>query len=328
MDTSERCYNRGSKYAKSGVQSNDRRRSLSPFAAPSPFPYIFAFITICFFHRGNRMGSYGTYSLHALKNPASLMMLGGFVMISLISGNPIPIIAGLGVKILFVAGAPMIPAWRRRVDAETDHRLRLESERKAKELLRRLPDDDQQRYRSLMDTAVSIRENYARYNETSRSFLDQISERLDDMLLRYLRMLIAKNNYSGHIAGTTEEDLSARIATLRTEIDEAEERIRPLKEKQLHILEQRREKLGKAKRDSALLDEQIVTLEQLMQLLREQAITMKNPDEMNAQLDSLMGEIETTEHTVTALESSFENLFDRELQAAEQEQQRLQSDHQ
>ena len=274
------------------------------------------------------MGSYGTYSLHALKNPASLMMLGGFVMISLISGNPIPIIAGLGVKILFVAGAPMIPAWRRRVDAETDHRLRLESERKAKELLRRLPDDDQQRYRSLMDTAVSIRENYARYNETSRSFLDQISERLDDMLLRYLRMLIAKNNYSGHIAGTTEEDLSARIATLRTEIDEAEERIRPLKEKQLHILEQRREKLGKAKRDSALLDEQIVTLEQLMQLLREQAITMKNPDEMNAQLDSLMGEIETTEHTVTALESSFENLFDRELQAAEQEQQRLQSDHQ
>ncbi|MBN1448942.1 MAG: hypothetical protein JXA28_13515 [Bacteroidetes bacterium] len=272
------------------------------------------------------MGSYGTYALHALKNPASLMTLGGFAMISLISGNPIPIFVGLVMKIAFVAGAPMIPAWRKRVDGDTEQRARLESENQAKELLRRLPADDQQRYRSLMETAVSIRENYARYNETSRTFLDQISERLDDMLLRYLRMLIAKNDYKGHMTETTADEIAGRIAALQSEIGNVEDRIRPLKEKQLSILEQRREKLTKATMDSALLDEQITTLEQLMQLLKEQAITMKDPEEMNAQLDSLMGEIETTEHTVTALESSFESLFDRELRAAEEEQKRLESD--
>jgi hypothetical protein len=63
-----------------------------------------------------------------------------------------------------------------------------------------------------------------------------------------------------------------------------------------------------------------------MKLLKEQAITMKQPDEMNAQLDSLMAEIEHTEDTVTALESSFDTLFDRELRAAEEEQKRLQSE--
>ena len=271
------------------------------------------------------MGSYGTYFLHALRNPVALIVLAGLGMISLVSGNPIPLFAGLAAEMLFLAAAPLVPAWRKRVDAGVESRARLESENRAKELLRRLPAEDKERYRAMMQTAVSIRENYARYNETSRPFLDQISERLDDMLFRYLRMLIARNSYGEHASGTTDDEITQRIGALEAEIAAADDRIRPLKEKQLHILEQRREKLAKAQRDSALLDEQIRTLEDLMQLLREQAVTMKEPDEMNAQLDTLMGEIETTEHTVTALESSFDSMFDRELRAAEEEQKRLES---
>ncbi|GEM_PF-1404285 len=295
------------------------------FAATAAFAYIFAFISFRHLFEGMFMGSYGTYFLHALRNPVALIVLGGLGMISLVSGNPLPLFIGLGAEVLFVGGAPLVPAWRKRVDAGMENRARLESENRAKELLRNLPAPDKERYRGMMQTAVSIRENYARYNETSKPFLDQISERLDDMLLRYLRMLIAKNNYGEHISGTTESEVTQRIDTLQAELADADDRIRPLKEKQLHILEQRKEKLAKATRDSALLTEQITTLEDLMQLLREQAITMKEPDEMNAQLDTLMGEIETTEHTVTALESSFDSLFDRELRAAEEEQKRLES---
>lgn len=46
---------------------------------------------------------------------------------------------------------------------------------------------------------------------------------------------------------------------------------------------------------------------------------------MNAQLDSLMAEVEHTEQTVTAIEASFDTQFDRELRAAEEEQRRLQA---
>ena len=271
------------------------------------------------------MGSYGTYFTRALRNPVSLLAVGVLGMISLVSMNPLPVLIGLAGKIGFVTVAPALPAWRRRVDAADEKQERHESENRAKEMLRTLQPVQQQRYRAMMETAVSIRDNYARHNEASRGYLEQLSTRLDDMLLRYARMLVAEHNYSGHLAENSVRELDGRISSLTGEIEEADERVRDIKQKQLAILEQRKEKLEKAGKDRSVLVAQIDTLEELMKLLKEQAITMKEPEEMNAQLDSLMGEIENTEHTVVALESSFETLFDRELRAAE-EQKRLQSE--
>ncbi len=272
------------------------------------------------------MGNYGSYFVSALRQPVSLTVLAGLGMISLVSMNPLPILIGLAGKAAFVTVAPMLPAWRRSVDACEEKRKLTESQNKAKEMLRRLPDADQRRYHALMQTAVSIRENYARYNDASRSYLEQLSERLDGMLLRYLRMLIAENNYTGHLSKNSAGEMDRRIGALQQEMAQDDERVRSIKEKQLAILEQRKGKLIKAEADRSVLGAQLSTLEELMNLLKEQAITMKEPDEMNAQLDSLMAEIEHTEDTVTALESSFETLFDRELRAAEEEQKRLQSE--
>jgi uncharacterized protein YjcR len=222
-----------------------------------------------------------------------------------------------------VGVAPLLPAWRKRVDAGESRQKKLEGENRAKDLLRTLPAAQQGRYRLLMETAVSIRDNYAQYNEASRTYLDQLSERLDDMLLRYSRMLIAENTYTGHLASNSAKELDTRMSTLEKEMAEDDERVRAIKEKQFDILVQRKEKLLKADQDRSVLAAQLTTLEELMKLLKEQAITMKEPEEMNAQLDSLMAEIENTEHTVTALETSFDTLFDRELRAAEEEQRRI-----
>ncbi len=272
------------------------------------------------------MGSYGRYFVKALRNPYSLLVVAGLGMISLVSMNPLPIIIGLAGKAGFVTVAPLLPAWKKRVDAGEEQRKVTESENRAKELLQRLPAPQQQRYHALMQTALSIRENYARYNDASRQYLEQLSQRLDDMLLRYLRMLIAENNYSGHLATNSAAELEDRIQALDQEMQHDDERVRSIKEKQLAILAQRKDKLIKADKDRSVLAAQLGTLEELMNLLQEQAITMKEPEEMNAQLDSLMSEIEHTEDTVTALESSFDTLFDRELRAAEEEQKRLQSE--
>ncbi|PLX31333.1 MAG: hypothetical protein C0600_05955 [Ignavibacteria bacterium] len=271
------------------------------------------------------MGSYTHYLLKALRNPGSLLLFGGLAMISLISGNPLPLIIGAAGKLGWVVSAPMIPAWKRKVDAGEEQKLRLEGENRAKDLLKKLPAEEQQRYQQLVQTAMSIRENYGRYNEVSRGFLENISARLDDMLLRYLRMQFARDNYRRHLATNDASDLEHRMGLLESEMESDSEQIKRIKGKQLQILQQRREKLVKAKADSDLLEEQTTTLEELMKLLKEQALTMKDPEEMNAQLDSLMAEVEHTEQTVTAIEASFDTQFDRELRAAEEEQRRLQA---
>lgn len=259
------------------------------------------------------MASYKNYFLKALKNPVGLVAVGGLGMISLVSMNPLPILIGLAGEALFVAGAPLLPGWRRRVDGREAALELEEAADKTRAQLEALPAAEQQRYRRLERTAEATRANYAQYSQASRDFLAKTSARIDDMLARYLRMLIAKDSYAKHLATNSAAELEGRIAALEAEMQRDDERLREVKERQLAVLAQRLEKLRKAESDSALLEAQLGTLEEMVLLLKEQAITMKEPEEISAQLDSLMGEIENTESTVTAIETSFEFAFDREL---------------
>jgi hypothetical protein len=263
------------------------------------------------------MNSYGTYFLKALKNPVGLIALGGLAMITIVSGNFIPVLVGLIGEGMFVTGAPMLPAWRRRIDAR-EAALAVEvAEDKTRDELRALPAAEQQRYQKLQATALAVRENYAQYSQASRDFLAQMTARIDDMLARYLRMLIAKDAYAKHLATNSASELENRVAKLDAEMEGDDERVREVKAKQRAVLAQRLEKLQKAERDSSLLEAQLITLEEMVMLLKEQAITMKEPEEMTAQLDTLISEIENTESTVSAIETSFELAFDRELKSAE-----------
>ncbi len=263
------------------------------------------------------MKSYSTYFLKALKNPVGLIALGGLAMITIVSGNIIPLLAGLIGEGLFVTGAPLLPAWRRRIDAR-EATIALEAaEDKTRDELRALPAAEQARYQKLQATALAVRENYAQYSQASRDFLEQMTARMDDMLARYLRMLLAKDEYARHLSTNSASELETRIARLDADMEQDDDRVREVKTKQRAVLTQRLEKLQKAERDSALLEAQLTTLEEMVMLLKEQAITMKEPEEMTAQLDTLMGEIENTESTVTAIETSFELAFDRELKSAE-----------
>ena len=262
------------------------------------------------------MASYGSYFVKALRNPVSLLSVAGLGMISLVSMNPLPLIVGLAGKALFVTVAPALPAWRRHVDGRERSIALDEAEDRTRKQLAALPAGDQQRYRQLQQTATGIRENYAQYSEASRDFLTQMSGRIDDMLARYLRMLIARDSYAKHLATQDPDTLQRRIEALDAEMADADERVRAVREKQRAVLVQREEKLRKAEGDSALLEAQLGTLEEMMLLVKEQAITMKEPEEMSAQLDSIMNEIEHTESTVAAIETSFDLAFDRALEAA------------
>ena len=265
------------------------------------------------------MASYGTYFLKALKNPVALVLVGGLAAISLVSMNPLPLVIGLAGEALFVGGAPLLPAWRRRVDGHEVSRAIEAAADQTRAQLDALPAAEQQRYRRLEQTAAAVRDNYAQYSQASRDFLTQAATRIDDMLDRYLRMLLAKDSYAKHLAAHSADELAARVSTLDTEIAQADDRLREVKGRQREVLAQRLERLRKAESDSALLEAQLSTLEEMVMLMKEQAITMKEPEEITAQLDSLMGEIENTESTVSAIETSVEVAFDKQLRKLEAE---------
>ncbi|HOJ02692.1 MAG TPA: hypothetical protein PK916_01705 [Bacteroidota bacterium] len=271
------------------------------------------------------MGSYGSYLKAALLSQINLLLLGGIGMVSLISGNVWPLLLGLGGEAAWLAVAPLTPAYRRLVDRKMERHAAIDAESARDRLIAALPDAVRARCTRFAALADEVRKNYATYNEGSRVFLDRLALRFDEMLEKYARLLTAQQEYDRHLAAASRGEVEQRLRTLDAEVESADEQLREIRLRQRDVLLQRLERLDTAERDRRILAAQIDTLEETMVLLKEQALTMRRPEEMTEQIDRLLGDIGTTESTVSAIESSFAGLFDRELRDAE-ETRRLSND--
>ncbi|MFN7134875.1 MAG: hypothetical protein ACK4N5_22535, partial [Myxococcales bacterium] len=73
-------------------------------------------------------------------------------------------------------------------------------------------------------------------------------------------------------------------------------------------LEKRLERFHRAAESRELISHQLASIEDFMRLLHEQSITIRDPESVNAQLDSLSVEIQATDETLREMEkiSAFE----------------------
>jgi ribosome-associated translation inhibitor RaiA len=263
------------------------------------------------------MNSYFGYLKAALTSQYNLLVLAGAGMISLISGNFIPLFVALGGEAIWLAAAPLTPAYRGMVDKKLQKHARIDADDEMRRITSELPADLRMRFETMLRQVGEIRSHNEAQGAPSHAVMERTTERLDDMLRRYSRMLHAHNRWLQHAASGNRKELEQRLAALGDDTT-GDSEIAAARLQQRRILEQRLEKLDKAERDNTLLETQIATLEDAMGLLRDQALTLRDPGEMTAHLDGFLTEVEVTEQTVSALESSFAALFDRELKQAEE----------
>jgi len=266
------------------------------------------------------MGSYASYLKAALLSQINLVVLAGVGLVSLVSMNPLPIFIGLAGEAVWVIGAPLVPAFRTFADKRTEKFHKIDQESELKRIVDMLPTKERQRYAALSDVTLNVQGDFARYSDSSRVFLQSLSKRFDDMMLRYAKMLNTKAVYDAYMVNISPEELQQKIESLRAEEAAMDERVGELKKQQREIVEKRLVRFAKAQKDLVLLNTQIDTFEDMVKLLKDQAVSMKDSSEITGQLDILMSDIELTEQTVSELEGSFSALFDRQLREAEQKQ--------
>jgi hypothetical protein len=89
---------------------------------------------------------------------------------------------------------------------------------------------------------------------------------------------------------------------LAHEIEKGPERIQPIKAKTKAVLEKRLVRYRKALENKQLIDAQTETVLEVIQLLRDQSFSMRDPREITNQLDGLMSSAEETERGVRDME--------------------------
>ncbi len=243
---------------------------------------------------------------HAFKSQYNLIGLGTALGFAVLSGTLLPIVVAAGVELIvlpLVSGNPRFQRLvRARVSQEEDQETAQRTQKEAWEVLQCLPNPEQQRYRALQGLAAEIRQNYKALDSSSQMLVEELVRKLDFLLSFYLRMRYSLMRYQAYFSTTDPERIQERIAMLEHEMTSGPERIQQIKARTRSVLEKRLERYQKAQENRQLVEAQTETVEEVLQLLRDQSYSMRDPRTITEQLDGLVSSAEDTERGVRDLE--------------------------
>jgi hypothetical protein len=240
------------------------------------------------------------YLLDAFKSQYNLIGLGTAVGFALLSGSFLPLLLAAGIELTMLPMVERLQRYRRARNRERDRRERQEEEMAA--LMKSLSEEERRRYRELEGLAAEIRQNYTGLDPSSQMLLDEVVRKLDFLIAFYLRMRSSVSRYDRYFATTDPRRIQDRIARLEQEIARSPERVKQVKARTRAVLEKRLERYQKALENKQLIDAQTETVQEVLQLLRDQSYSMRDPRTITEQLDSLVSSAEQTEKGVRDME--------------------------
>jgi hypothetical protein len=206
-------------------------------------------------------------------------------------------------ELLYLGTVPRNERFRRLIRSEKIAERRKPPSQK--EIFQLLSRRSQRRYARLRKLKDEIRQNYQSLSYASQGLLDSHVRKIDDLLESYLNLLNQRERYSSYIENATEEDIQQSIDALKEDMADDSERVRAVKQRRLHVLEQRLARFKKGHENLEIIGAQLGTIEDVVKYIHEQSWTLQNPEEISFQLDTLLQEVEETQASVEEIEEVF-----------------------
>jgi hypothetical protein len=223
--------------------------------------------------------------------------LAGAAAFALLSGTALPILLAAGLELMYLAIVPQSSRFRRLVRSWQLADEQLQHQQKLNDMLRNLSPEMQSRYVHCAQICGSIRANFAQLSSQSQIFLQQIDTSLQGLLNGYARLLVAAAQQQQYMKSTVRDEIKREIATLQE-----------INQKRIEILNKRLEKFDKIAENCKVVDAQIAAVEDVLLLVRDQSVTMRDPQQVSDRLDSLVHDVEQTEQTVQQVETIFSDM--------------------
>ena len=236
-------------------------------------------------------------------SPVNLGFLIIALVMSLLLSGPatsIALVFAAALELIYLGTMPRNERFRRVVRSRkaAEHRKAPQD----REVFRTLAKDDQKRYVRFRNMEKAIKDNYAKLPYASQGLLDAHLKKLDGLLDAHLNLLQLKERYVQFARRTGENDIVDAIAGLKSEMQGDPPRVAAIKQRRLAILEKRLDRFKKAGENLAIIEAQLETIEDVARYVYEQSLTMQNPEEVSFQLDTLMNEVEETQHSMEELD--------------------------
>jgi hypothetical protein len=246
------------------------------------------------------------YIKEAFKWQYNLIALGGAAALSVVAGSPLPMMLAAGAELMYLASVPNIAAFQRLVrswryaDQKKDHDDRL------KEMQFALPPEIRDRVRHLEMIGDAIRRNYDRLSSTSQAFIGQIETQLQGLMTAFIRLSNADVQHVQYLQSTDANAIKREIQYLKDRLSKEAAKVQEINKKRIEILDKRIEKHQKIRENRQVIDAQCRAIEDVLQLIHDQSITMTDPQQVSDRLESLVKDVEHTEESVREVEAIFQ----------------------
>ena len=132
--------------------------------------------------------------------------------------------------------------------------------------------------------------------------------RLSGLLNGYARLLLAAAQQQQYLRNTDQDEIKREVATLQKSLNTDPPQVQEINKKRIEILTKRLEKFDKICENRKVVDAQCSAVEDVLHLIRDQSVTMRDPQQISDQLDNLVKDVEETEQTVQQVEAIFSDL--------------------
>lgn len=232
--------------------------------------------------------------------------LAGAAAFALVSGSPLPLVLAAGLELIYLSTVPRLPRFRRLVRSQRYAEEKRRHAESLEALLAELPAESRKRYAELHGMCEAIRANHARLSSTSQILVKQMEERLHGLLQSYLRLLHAETEHDRYVRVTNGDDIKREITAIQRHLASDALKVQEINRKRIEILTRRLEKFDKIHENRQVVQAQCAAIEDMLELMRDQSVTMRDPQELSDRLESLVHEVEQTEQTVREVETIFQ----------------------
>ena len=232
--------------------------------------------------------------------------LAGAAGFALVSASALPLLLAAGLELIYLSTVPRNSRFQRLVRSWEYAEEKRRREMSLSALFNEMPPEMRTRYAQLDSAIRAIRENYKRLSSTSQMFVEQMEAKLDGLAQSYLRLLNAAFHHREYLNTTNPESIRHEARELEKGLDQQAPKVQEINRKRIEILNKRVEKHGKVRENCQVIDAQCAAVEDVLQLIRDQSVTMRDPQQLSDHLDSLVRDVEQTEETVREVESIFD----------------------
>ncbi|NIT57948.1 MAG: hypothetical protein GWN00_17490 [Aliifodinibius sp.] len=205
------------------------------------------------------------------------------------------------VELMYLGIVPRLPRFRKNIKLKKVREQNPAA--KEKSTFQDLDKKSQKRFLVLKHLAKLIKENFDKLPYSSQGLLENIRDKIEELLSNYLTLLDLHKRYRLYMDTSVEESLKQEVQKEEREMQNMEsERLKRTTARRVGILKKRLKKFEVAKEKYLICETHLETIEDAIRYIYEQSMTMSNPEEIGFQLDNLLEEVEETSQLIDDLD--------------------------